>query len=626
VVDLNKAEFRELSCIPRDVEVVTRDDGVITMRCRVPLNIREPNLPAYLRRHAKARPDARFISQRLPGGGDWRSVTYHEARELVDNLTQALLDLKLPSGSSLIILSGNSIEHAMIALAAMQASIPVAPLSPAYALQSADFSKLREMLAAVKAGAVFVQSGADYARALDALHLGDTPVITVSAPRAGRSDLQYAELAKRPAGPDVERAYAAIDPNAPAKFMFTSGSTGSPKAVPQTQRNLGVALESNHTTFGQTEEGTFVRLDWTPWSHVFGASGLGLALTGGGSYYIDDGRPGTPLYAETLRNLREVCPSTYVSVPAGYTALVQALEADESFAKTFFGSLQYLGYGGARLPDDLARRLHELSVKYTGYKAFITCGYGATETGPGGAFVYWPTDRVGFVGLPHPGYELKLVPIDDTRYEVRIRSEAVMAGYHGRPDLNAQVFDEDGFYRIGDAATFLEQANPLEGLVFAGRLSDEFKLQTGTFVLAGALRAAFIDAAAPLLHEVVVCGENEAYVSVLAWINVEAARAAVGQPDATREQLNAHPEVRRRISEAFAAHNQRAPGSSTRVVRFHLLDEPPSIDKGELTDKGSINQRAVQRNRPSLTAALFEPAPSASVVVVDQAAFAREKA
>ena len=616
MTDVDDAGFRKMTFIPRDVDVVRDEDGVIRMRCRIPVCPRELSLPAYLRRHATRRPDIRWLSQRVLRGGLWRSVSFGEARRAVDSLTQGLIDLRLPPGAALAVLSDNSIENALVTLAAMQAHIPVAPMSTAYALQSSNLSKLREMLATVHTGALFVQSGQAYARVLEALELGGAPVIVGEDARSGHEDVSYSDLVARHPGPDVERLFAGIDPDAPAKLMFTSGSTGSPKAVIQTQRNLIIAIESNLTTFGYTDEGTMVRLDWTPWSHVFGATGLGLALVAGGSLFIDDGRPAGPLFAETIRNLREIAPSCYVNVPAGYAALVEALEGDAVLARNFFSKLQFLGYGAARLPDDIARRMQMLAVEYTGFRVPFTCGYGATETGPGGALVYWPTDRVGFIGLPQCGYELKLVPVNTGRYEVRVRSEAVTPGYYGRPDVTAQAFDEEGFYRMGDAATFLDPVDPLQGLIFAGRLAEEFKLQTGTFVLASSLRVTLIDAAAPLLHEVVVCGEDQPFVAILAWLNVSAARELIGRADATREELNADPQVRGHIAAALATHNERNPGSSTRIRRFHLLDEPPSIDRGELTDKGSINQGAVQRARRSLVDSLFSNRLPENVVEV----------
>ena len=604
MTDVSNVPFREVNFAPRDIDVTKMSDGTIILRPVMEVDLREPHLPAYLRRHSQARPEKPWLSQRRPKGGDWKVVTFGEAQTAVDQLTQALLNLKLEKGKALTILSENSLEHAMMTLAAMQAGVPVAPISVAYSLKSSDFSRLKEIMPVVNPGAVFVQKGGPFQKAIAALNLENVPVIAYEDVQPGQ--LPYDSLLETPVTDEVQAAYEAIDPDALARIMFTSGSTGTPKGVPQTHTNIVVSCESNLQTNGDTQEGVFKRLDWTPWNHVMGATSYGLSLIAGGSQRIDDGRPAPGLFKETIRNLSEESYKTFVTVPAAYPMLLDALEADDDLAKVFFEKLEVVGYGGAALPADVVHRLQALAVKYTGCRISIGCGYGATETGPGGAFIYWSTDKTGLIGLPHPGFDLKLVPIDEERYEVRIAGKGVMTSYIGRPDLNVDIFDDDGFYKIGDTVRLADPDDIMEGLAFAGRLSEEFKLTTGTFVLVGALRLKLLAATSPFINDLVICGENRDDLAIMAWLNVEAARKAVGRPDASLADLNADPEIHAQIAEGLRAHNAKNPGLSTSVKRFLLLDEPPSIDHNEVTDKGSINQRGVLSRRSDKVAALYD--------------------
>ena len=431
------AEFKETAFIPRDIAIDRRADGTILMSSRIPLELSQANLPAYLRYRSQERADAIWISEPDRASGGWRSISFAEARRCVDSLTQALLDLAPRAGSSLVIFSANSIEHALMTYAAFQAGIPVVPITPALALQPEAAGQLAERLSRVNPGLVFVQDVQEYARALELVGQ-DVRVIAVKNARPDAGDLAYDDLVRTEPTQAVEDAFAAIDPDAAARLMFTSGSSGSPKAVIQTQRNIMVAVESNLTSFGQKGSTLGVtRLDWMPWSHVTGAAVLAATLVSGGTFYVDDGRPIGKEFERTLENLRHVSPTNYFSMPAGYVMLADALEQDPELARSFFANLLTMGYGGARMPDDVARRLQALAVEHCGFKVPFTCGYGSTETGPGGALVYWPTERVGLLGLPHPGYELKLVPLDEERYEVRVRSDAVTPGYLGMPEQTA---------------------------------------------------------------------------------------------------------------------------------------------------------------------------------------------
>jgi len=521
----------------------------------------------------------------------------------VDSITQALLDLEIPSESSLVILSENSIEHALVMMAAMQAHIPVAPISAAYSLLSSDYIKLKQVLETACPGVVFVQNGDAYSKAIEANQLNNIPVIAAFEPQTGQISLDA--LYNVEPSSDVVDSIASINQGSTAKIMFTSGSTGPPKGVPLTHLGLVTAAESNCITTGRLGEGSAVRLDWAPWSHVFGATTLSLSIIEGGTFYIDDGKPTPPMFGETVRNLAEVQPELFMNVPTAIGMLVEALEKDDELAARAFEKLTSLGYGGASLPVDIVERFEALAIRHTGHRITITCGYGTTETGPGGGFVYWLTDVTGTLGLPHPGFAMKLVPIDSDRYEVRISSKAVTQGYIGRPELNATIFDDEGFYRTGDCVVFATPGDPEAGLNFAGRLSEEFKIQNGSFVRVGAVRAAVVDALAPLFQDIVLCGENEKQLGALAWLNMDAARKLIGENEANFTRLSDSPGLMDEIARRFSAYNAANPGSTSAIRRLRLLETLPSIDLGEVTDKGSINQRAVQRHRSAEVAALF---------------------
>lgn len=611
--EVDQPPFRHVPYAPLDLDIDRRDDGTIVIKSRVPLVLREKTLPAYLDMHANSRPEYTWLAQRRAGGGDWRELSFGEGKQRVDALTQGLLDLNIPAGKSLVILSGNSIEHALMMMAAMQAHIPVAPISVAYSLMSADHAKLKEVLVKAQPGAVFVQDGGIFAKAIQAAGLSDGPVIAAANQQDGQISLE--SLYDLEPGQAVRDSIASIDPESMAKIMFTSGSTGSPKGVPLTHVGLVTIAESNCVTIGAIEPGSCKRLDWMPWSHVFGATTLSVSVVNGGTFYIDEGKPMPPLFGETVRNLAEVQPDLFMNVPAAIGMLVEALEKDEDLAARSLEKLTALGYGGASLPIDIVERFQKLAIRHTGHRITITCGYGTTETGPGGGFVYWLTDVTGTLGLPHPGYGMKLVPLDSDRYEVRISGQSVTRGYIDQPELNETIFDEEGFYKTGDCVTFRESGNPESGIMFAGRLNEEFKMQSGTFVRVGAVRTAVVDALAPLFKDAVICGENETELGILAWLNEDAARGLLGDKDMDLSQLSQSPIIIDEVKKRLATYNDANPGNASAVRRFRLLETLPSIDLGEVTDKGSINQRAVQRHRASEVAELFANPQSSGTII-----------
>ncbi|MEK8052940.1 AMP-binding protein [Ideonella sp. DXS22W] len=615
-------DFRPIDWLPRDIAVERRADGVVVLRSNTPLQPYAPHLPSLLARWATERPDRTWLAQRRGPERQWRKLSYSEAKQQVDSLTQALLDLNLAPGRVVTILSGNSLEHALLTQAAMQARLPVAPISPAYSLMSQDHAKLKYLFGLVQPAVVLVQDGPMFQKALDALDLRGVTVLHVERPpqlpEGCTPSRAFETLARTPVTPAVAESIAAITPDTTAKLLFTSGSTGMPKAVINTQRMMCANVAQSSQVRRPTADHHPVYLDWMPWNHTMGGNALFNALLNeGGTLYIDDGRPLPGQIEETLRNLREVSPTYYANVPAGYAALAAAMEKDSALCDNFFRNLRMMAYGGARLPDDLYERMQALAVRSTGHRIVFYTGWGSTETAPTSTGTYWNTERVGLIGLPFPGVELKLLPTAGGKYELRLRGINVTPGYYGRPDLTQAAFDEEGFYKIGDAGSFVNPDDPAQGLIFSGRVAEEFKLTTGTFVHVGELRTAAIAAASPVLLDALVAGQDRPFVALLAWPNLHACRQLIGDPEAGFDTVVAHPAVRERVRAGLSAHNAEAAGaSSMRVARVLLMTEPPSIDGNELTDKGYINQRAGLDRRAALVERLYADTPDAEVMVL----------
>ena len=605
-----------------------RADGVIVLKSRFELQPYAPHIPALLAQWAQARPDQTWLAQRKGPARQWQRLSYAQAKRQVDGLTQGLLDLKLPAGHALAILSGNSLEHALMTLAAMQARLPLAPISPAYSLLSQDHAKLKYLFALVQPAVLLVQDGVPFQKALNALDLSGVTVVHVERPaqrQDGIASMAFDALAQTPVTAEVAESIAQITPETVGKLLFTSGSTGMPKAVINTQRMMCANVAQSRQARQPAGDQPTVVLDWMPWNHTMGGNALFNAVLGdGGTLYIDDGRPLPGLFDETLRNLREVSPTYYANAPSGYAALAAALEKDPELNLCFFKNIELLAYGGARLPDDLYERMQALAVQALGERIVFYTGWGSTETAPTSTGTYWETERVGLIGLPFPGVELKLVPLHaagphtkDAKYELRLRGVNVTPGYHGQPELTQAAFDEEGFYKIGDAGSFVDPGDPRQGLVFAGRVTEEFKLTTGTFVHVGELRTDAIAAASPVLLDALVTGHDRPWVGLLAWPHLAACRQLIGLPEASFEQVVAHPTVRACVAAGLSAHNASTAGaSSRRIARVLLMTEPPSIDGNELTDKGYINQRAGLDRRAHLVQRLYAESPDAEVIVL----------
>jgi feruloyl-CoA synthase len=614
---LTKPGFRKIEWRKRDIDVERRPDGVIILKSRIPLQAYAKHIPASLAKWAKDAPDRIWLAQR--GGPDrqWRKVSYGEAKRTVDALTQGLLNLGLEEGRAVAILSGNSIEHALMTQAAMQARLPAAPVSPAYSLVSKDHVKLKYLFGLIKPGVVMVQDCPTFEKALRALDLDGVTIIHVERPFDGIKSVAFSDLAATPVTKDVEDAIAKITPDTIGKLLFTSGSTGMPKAVINTQQMMCANAAMMTQTRPRDPNGPLPTvLDWMPWNHTMGGNAaFNPVLVDGGTLYIDDGRPIPGQLEETLRNLREVSPTYYANVPAGYAALAAAMEKDDALCRSFFKNLSLMAYGGARLPDDLYDRMQALAVKTTGQRIVFYTGWGSTETAPTATGTYWDTERVGLIGLPFPGVELKLVPCG-SKYELRLRGINVTQGYFGQPELTKKMFDEEGFYCIGDAGVFVDDNDPLQGIIFAGRVVEDFKLTTGTFVHVGSLRTDAIAAATPAVHDALVAGQDREFIGLLAWPNLHACRQITGNPDASYDDVVRHPDVLACLKRGLEAHNASTTGSSMRIARAMLMVEPPSIDGNELTDKGYINQRAGLERRAALVEKLYAAHPGEEVIVL----------
>jgi feruloyl-CoA synthase len=615
---LTKPGFRKIEWLDRDIAIERRPDGVIILKSRIPLQAYEKHIPASLAKWAKQAPARIWLAQR--GGPDrqWRKVSYGEAKGIVDGLTQGLLNLGLDEGPPVAILSGNSIEHALMTQAAMQARLPAAPVSPAYSLMSQDHAKLKYLFNLIKPAVVMVQDGPTFEKALKALDLRGVTVVHVARRCDGIKSVSFADLAATPVTQAVEESIAKITPDTVGKLLFTSGSTGMPKAVINTQEMMCANAAMMMQVRPRDANGPIATmLDWMPWNHTMGGNAaFHPILVDGGTLYIDDGRPMPGQFDETLRNLHEVSPTYYANVPAGYAALAAAMEKDDALCRSFFKNLTVMAYGGARLPDDLYDRMQALAVKTTGERIVFYTGWGSTETAPTSTGTYWDTERVGLIGLPFPGVELKMVPCG-SKYELRLRGVNVTPGYFGQPDLTKKMFDEEDYYCIGDAGVFVDDRDPLQGIIFAGRVVEDFKLTTGTFVHVGSLRTDAIAAATPVVHDALVAGQDLPFIGLLAWPNLHACRQVVGNLDATFADVVRHPDVIACLKRGLEAHNASCTGSSMRIARAMLMVEPPSIDGNELTDKGYINQRAGLERRADLVSRLYADKPDQDVIILN---------
>ncbi len=557
---------------------------------------------------AEAAPRRTFMARRrrLAGGGtgEWEHISYAQALDQARRIGQALLDRGLSDERPVAILSENSLEHAMLALGCLYAGVPYCPVSPAYSTVSQDFDKLRHVLATLTPGLVFAADAARYGRAIAATVGSDVEIVLGEGTLEGRAATPWRELPATPATPAVDAAMHATHPGTITKFLFTSGSTKNPKAVINTHRMWCANQQQMRQSIPALGEAPPVLVDWLPWNHTFGGNhNVGLVLDNGGTLYIDDGRPTPAGIGETLRNLREIAPTAYFNVPTGFEAIAHAMQGDAALRERLLSRVKLFFYAGAALSQPVWDSLHRTQEAALGERIVMGTGLGMTESGPFALYITGPEVRSGDLGLPAAGLQLKLVDVDG-KTEVRYRGPNVTPGYWRSHEATREAFDEEGFFSTGDAVAWIDPDDIHKGLRFDGRIAEDFKLATGTFVSVGPLRARIVAAGAPYVQDVVLTGLNMKEVGALIFPTPAVRTLAGLPPEAPLSQVLESAPVQAHFQRVLDDLAGQATGSASRIARAHLVAEPPALDKGEVTDKGSINQRAVLKHRAALVEAL----------------------
>jgi feruloyl-CoA synthase len=599
------------------VTIDRRDDGTIYLRPKAKLSDYPVRLTDRLHHWAKAAPERVFMAERDASGG-WRQITYAQLLTSTRRIASALLARGLSAEKPIVILSGNSVDHALLAFGALYAGIPFCPVSPAYSLVSRDYGKLGFLMKLLTPGLVFADDATKFADALLANVSHGTEIAASRGQVAGRDVTLLSDLQATPEHQRLDAAHDAIGPDTIAKFLLTSGSTGNPKAVINTQRMICANQVMLRETLAFLMDEPPVIVDWLPWNHTFGGNhNIGLTLFNGGSMYLDEGKPMPGGIEETVRNLREISPTVYFNVPKGYESLLPYLREDSALRAKFFRRLHAMFFSGAALSPFVWNSLDKLAVQETGFRVPMLTGLGATETSPFFMSVRPDTSRSGHVGLPVLGNDAKLLP-NNGKLEVRAKGPNVTPGYWRQPELTAKAFDEEGFYKFGDALKPTDPDNLDAGFDFDGRIAEDFKLASGTWVSVGPLRARFVAACAPLVRDVVIAGINRDELSALVVLDLDGCRLINPTlPPGDLAAAASDPLVRAAFRERFQKLLAGATGSSTRITRAVLFETPLSIDRGEVTDKGSINQRAVLEHRSVLIETLCSPTPPAQVIALN---------
>ncbi len=600
-----------LYAVPRISRSVTAN-GEILLKSEEPLGNYPESLIEMLRSWASADSNHPLAAERRPDGG-WSYCSYGQALAGANAIGQALLDRGLTRESPLMILSDNSIGHLLMALGALTVGVPVAPISVAYSLRSQDHARIKAIKKLITPGAVYVEDAEKFGAALAALG-GD---LTVFAANAGPTGNSLDDLLDTKPRLDVENAFERVTKDTIAKILFTSGSTGTPKGVVNTHEMLCANQQMMRQAWPFLTVERPVIVDWLPWSHTFGGNhNLNMVLANGGTIYIDDGRPTPELIGKSVANYRAVSPTLLFNVPAGYALLAPILEQNADAAKDFFRNIRLVFNAAAALPTTLRQRLEDLARKVTGRDIPVTGSWGTTETSPAATSAHFSFSDARSIGVPLPGVAVKLVPSDDgDTYELRVKGRSITPTYYRKPELNQAAFDAEGYYRPGDAVSFADPDDDNKGLLFRGRIVEDFKLSTGTFVHVGALRIALLSAA-PVLSDIVIAGEGRDEVGALAWLNEAEVRRILSWSPSPGEEILYSEDLAKYLIGVLREFN-RGSGSSARIERLLLMGHPPNLDLGEVTDKGSINQRQVLANRANLVDLLYIDPPIPQVILME---------